>query len=53
MIGGGVLTLPQASGVFGAGTSPQLSWSALPEETRSFAVTVYGPTAPTGSGEHT
>ncbi|ALO91435.1 hypothetical protein SHL15_0226 [Streptomyces hygroscopicus subsp. limoneus] len=54
MIGGGVLTLPQASGVFGAGTdtSPQLSWSAFPEETRSFAVTVYGATTPTGSGEH-
>ncbi|MGW3466367.1 YbhB/YbcL family Raf kinase inhibitor-like protein [Streptomyces olivaceoviridis] len=50
---GGRLALPQASGVFGAGgtdTSPQLSWSGFPEETRSFAVTVYDPSAPTGSG---
>ncbi|GGZ08747.1 hypothetical protein GCM10010300_60740 [Streptomyces olivaceoviridis] len=50
---GGRLALPQASGVFGAGgtdTSPQLSWSGFPEETRSFAVTVHDPTAPTGSG---
>jgi Raf kinase inhibitor-like YbhB/YbcL family protein len=50
---GDVLPLPQASGIFGAGgsdTSPQLSWSGFPEATRSFVVTVYDPTAPTGSG---
>jgi Raf kinase inhibitor-like YbhB/YbcL family protein len=50
---GGELALRHCSGIFGAGgedVSPQLSWSGFPDETRSFAITVYDPDAPTASG---
>lgn len=51
---GGTWPPEQYSGAFGVpggkDVSPQLSWSGAPEGTRSYAVTVYDPDAPTGSG---
>jgi hypothetical protein len=37
-------------GCTGRNISPELSWSDAPAGTKSFAVTVYDPDAPTGSG---
>ncbi|RXU60809.1 YbhB/YbcL family Raf kinase inhibitor-like protein [Pseudomonas protegens] len=37
-------------GCEGDNTSPELSWKNAPPGTRSFAITVYDPDAPTGSG---
>ena len=50
---GDTLPTAQLSGIFGAGgedRSPQLSWTGFPPETKSFALTVYDPEAPTLSG---
>jgi Raf kinase inhibitor-like YbhB/YbcL family protein len=50
---GGQATKTEEFGGFGCtgkNQSPQLSWVNVPEGTKSFAVTMYDPDAPTGSG---
>lgn len=50
------LAPPQLSGMFGVpggrDASPQLTWSGAPTGTKSYALTVYDPDAPTGSRSH-
>lgn len=50
---GGQATITQefdGFGCTGKNQSPQLSWENAPEGTKSFAITMYDPDAPTGSG---
>ncbi|MGH2666459.1 YbhB/YbcL family Raf kinase inhibitor-like protein [Flavobacterium sp.] len=50
---GGELTKMQEFNGFGCSgnnQSPQLSWKNAPEGTKSYAITMYDPDAPTGSG---
>lgn len=53
IVANGTLSSKQVFNGFGCegqNISPQLSWSGAPKGTKSFAITVYDPDAPTGSG---
>ncbi len=50
---GGTLKLEQVANSFGCkggNLSPSITWSDAPEGTKSFAINLYDPDAPTGSG---
>jgi Raf kinase inhibitor-like YbhB/YbcL family protein len=50
---GGKIADEQVAGVFGCdgkNISPAINWSGAPKNAKSFAVTIYDPDAPTGSG---
>ena len=50
---GATIKEAQVANVFGCqggNISPSLNWSGAPSDTKSFAITVYDPDAPTGSG---
>lgn len=42
--------MANAYGCSGGNTSPELSWSGIPKDAKSLAITAYDPDAPTGSG---
>ena len=53
LINGGTMGQEQLANVFGCSggnVSPELNWKGAPKGTKSFAVTVFDPDAPTGSG---